>query len=683
MSRPKIAQLSRRGPRYVGLLLRLLLLGGVVHTPTSYGTPDPVLVGAGDIATCDSAADEATAALLDSIAGTIYTTGDNAYPLGTDADFRDCYAPAWGRLKARTLPSAGNHEYYTDAGRPYYDYFGAAAGPRDQGYYSYDLGAWHVVVLNSNIPIDSASDQIQWLRADLASNPTQCTVAYWHHPLFNSGNHGNHPYMRDAWHVLYEFGVDVVINGHDHNYERFASQDPDGRADPRGIREFIVGTGGGPPYPLKDIQPNSEIHNATTFGVLKFTLHPTSYDWEFIPVPGATFRDQGTATCVDGPPSPHAPTTSGLSPTTATVGGSDLNLQVNGTYFSKDSVVQWNGVNRPTQFVNSTQLVATIPGSALNTPGTASITVVDPQGQSPSNAQEFMIAEPINDNLLANGGFEDDADNNQQPDKWWNNEYVKRHTGVVYSGTASMQHYATNNSGYTISQTANNLTAGTTYTFSGRVNIPPSTPLQGAFDFVLMIKWRDANKQSIRTDTLHVFKQPTEGWQTISARLEAPAGTTNAQVQMVTDVLNAAVYVDELVLRVPTTQTASSSASPVASTASTANQDLATTPAAIFGDGPTPTPAPSITPVASATPESQTVANAATAPNSEPSPTALSMIAGAVDNDANSLAEVVDAAEPIASWLDLGYTVLGGVLLLVVVIQVIGLGYVVRIITKI
>ncbi|PLS79712.1 MAG: hypothetical protein CYG59_11860, partial [Chloroflexi bacterium] len=218
---------------------------------------------------------------------------------------------------------------------------------------------------------------------------------------------------------------------------------------------------------------------------------------------------------------------------------------------------------------------------------------------------------------------------------------------------------------------------------SGRVNIPPSTPLQGAFDFELIIKWRDPNKQSIRTDTLHVFKQPTEGWQTVSATLEAPAGTTNAQVQMVTDVLNAAVYVDELVLRVPTTQTASSSASPVASTASTANQDLATTPAAIFGDGPTPTPAPSITPVASATPESQTVANAATAPNSEPSPTALSMIAGAVDNDANSLAEVVDAAEPIASWLDLGYTVLGGVLLLVVVIQVIGLGYVVRIITKI
>lgn len=142
MSRSIITRLSRRGQRCFGLLLGLVLLGGSAVQPlTSYGTPDPVLVGAGDIATCDSPGDEATAALLDSIEGTIYTTGDNAYPMGTDADFRDCYAPTWGRLKARTLPSAGNHEYYTDAGRPYYDYFGAAAGPRDKGYYSYELGA--------------------------------------------------------------------------------------------------------------------------------------------------------------------------------------------------------------------------------------------------------------------------------------------------------------------------------------------------------------------------------------------------------------------------------------------------------------------------------------------------------------------------------------------------------------
>lgn len=194
MTRSRIKQPRIQGLAFAGYLIGLLLiLGTAAYPPVSQANSDPVLVGAGDIAVCDSGADEATAALLDQMESTIFTTGDNAYPMGSYADFRDCYNPSWGRLKARTRPSAGNHEYYTDTGSPYYDYFGTAAGPRKEGYYSYDLGTWHVAVLNSNIAIDAASEQIQWLRADLAAASTQCTVAYWHHPLFNSGKHGNHP----------------------------------------------------------------------------------------------------------------------------------------------------------------------------------------------------------------------------------------------------------------------------------------------------------------------------------------------------------------------------------------------------------------------------------------------------------------------------------------------------------
>lgn len=269
---------------------------------TSSAPSDPVLVGAGDIADCDTQDDEATAALLAAIPGTVFTTGDNVYDYGTDEEFANCYQPSWGMVKGRTFPSVGNHEYRTAGAGPYFAYFGAAAGKSGEGYYSYNLGAWHIIVLNSNCVeiggCQAGSPQEQWLRQDLAANPTLCTLAYWHHPRFNSGNHGNHPAMEDFWQALYDYGAEVVLNGHAHSYERFAPQDPNGVADPmNGVLEFVVGTGGKNHTPLGEIQPNSEVANADTFGVLKLILHPTSFEWEFIPVAGKTFTDSGNRSC--------------------------------------------------------------------------------------------------------------------------------------------------------------------------------------------------------------------------------------------------------------------------------------------------------------------------------------------------------------------------------------------------
>lgn len=256
---------------------------------------DPVFVGAGDIADCDVTEDEATATLLDGIDGTVFTLGDNAYESGSAESFTNCYGPTWGRHIDRTRPSPGNH----DEGPPYYDYFGANAGPWGLGYYSYDLGAWHIISLNSEVEVGAGSAQEQWLRADLAAHPAVCTLAYWHRPRFNSGNHGNSEKMQAVWDALYEYEADVVLNGHAHDYERFAPQNPDGVADPeRGIREFVAGTGGRYLVGFSTIRDNSEIRNSDTWGVLKLTLHAASYDWEFIPIAGQTFTDSGSSQCV-------------------------------------------------------------------------------------------------------------------------------------------------------------------------------------------------------------------------------------------------------------------------------------------------------------------------------------------------------------------------------------------------
>ena len=274
---------------------------------------DPVFVGAGDIASCSRTQDESTAKLLDNISGTVFTTGDNVYPDGTSSQFNDCYGPTWGRHKNRTKPSPGNHDYHTSGASGYFNYFGSAAGDSSKGYYSYNLGAWHIISLNSEIAQSAGSAQEKWLRADLAANPKTCTLAYWHKPRFSSGQHGNISASQALWQALYDYGADVVLNGHDHTYERFAPQNPNGQADPKGIREFVVGTGGAGLYSFTSNQPNSQVRNNTTYGVLKLTLHSTSYDWQFIPIAGQNFTDSGSANCVSSGsvPTPARTPTSG------------------------------------------------------------------------------------------------------------------------------------------------------------------------------------------------------------------------------------------------------------------------------------------------------------------------------------------------------------------------------------
>jgi hypothetical protein len=294
-------------------------------------TTDPVLVGAGDIVTCNGTADDLTARLLDNISGTVYTLGDNVYPDGTAQQFSDCYGPTWGRHKDRTKPAVGNHDYHVTGAAGYYGYFGEAASPLDnnctggcKGYYSYNLGAWHIIVLNTEIPMNKGSAQEQWLRSDLAANRNTCTLSYFHAPRFSSALHGDAVKTQAVWEALYQYGADVVLNGHDHSYERFAPQNPQGVADPKGIRQFVVGTGGGKLYGWTEIKANSEARNNTDHGVLKLTLHPTSYDWEFVPVAGKTYRDSGSANCVGGGSTPVATATPQPPIATATPAGSLL-----------------------------------------------------------------------------------------------------------------------------------------------------------------------------------------------------------------------------------------------------------------------------------------------------------------------------------------------------------------------
>ncbi|HET7713213.1 MAG TPA: metallophosphoesterase, partial [Patescibacteria group bacterium] len=213
--------------------------------------------------------------------------------------------PSWGRHKNRTKPSPGNHDYNTSGATGYYNYFGANAGSPSTGYYSYNLGSWHVVVLNSNCSAVGGcgvgSAQEQWLRSDLAANPGVCTLSYWHHPRFSSGStHGSNTAYQPFWQALYDYKADVILVGHEHNYERFSPQDPAGASDPgRGIRQFVVGTGGRSHYGFGTILTNSEVRNGDTYGVLKLTLKQSSYSWQFIPEAGKSFTDSGESNCVN------------------------------------------------------------------------------------------------------------------------------------------------------------------------------------------------------------------------------------------------------------------------------------------------------------------------------------------------------------------------------------------------
>ena len=246
------------------------------------------LVAAGDIASCNSKGDEATAALVAGIPGTVAVLGDAVYERGTTAEFRDCYS--WRRFRARTRAALGNHEYNTPGAAPARAYF--RLPPR--GYYSYELGAWHVVVLNSNCRpaggCGPGSPQQRWLEADLAASEAACTLAYWHHPRFSSGLHGSDPTMATLWLTLARGGADVVLAGHDHHYERFAPHD--------GIRSFVVGTGGRSIYPvLRRLRSPRSVSLALRYGILRLTLRTSSYGWRFVGLPGSAVGDTGSGRC--------------------------------------------------------------------------------------------------------------------------------------------------------------------------------------------------------------------------------------------------------------------------------------------------------------------------------------------------------------------------------------------------
>ena len=263
------------------------------------GQAPPVLLAAGDIASCQSQGDEATARLLDSLPGTVLALGDNVYRHGSMDEYRQCYEPSWGRHRARTRPTLGNHEYYVRGAAPYFAYFGEAAGPAGKGYYSFDVGGWHVVSLNSNIDARAGSPQERWLRTDLAAHPVRCTLAFWHAARFSSGGkHGSTAAVGPLWRALYEADADVIVEAHDHLYERIAPLAPDGRVDAaRGMRSFIVGTGGGGEHHVfGPILAASEARYNDGPGLLKLTLSGDGYAWEFIAAPGVV-RDRGAGNC--------------------------------------------------------------------------------------------------------------------------------------------------------------------------------------------------------------------------------------------------------------------------------------------------------------------------------------------------------------------------------------------------
>jgi acid phosphatase type 7 len=271
-----------------------------------------VLVGAGDIASCKNPEGaRATAKLIEQIPGTVFAAGDLAYEGGSPDEFEFCYGPTWGRFKDRTKPTLGNHEYVNPTAHGYFEYWGAQAGPAGKGYYSFDLGNWHIVALNTNCYVKSlggcgqGSPEEIWLKEDLAQHPKACIIAFGHHALFSSGvleRHAVHPELKQFWQDLYAAHADLVLAGHEHSYERFAAQDPDGKADPEhGIREIVVGTGGRNHDFLGFAAPHSEVRDWQTFGVLKLSLAPGNYTWEFIPEAGKTFRDSGSGVCHNQP----------------------------------------------------------------------------------------------------------------------------------------------------------------------------------------------------------------------------------------------------------------------------------------------------------------------------------------------------------------------------------------------
>lgn len=317
---------ARRG-RFVtatALLVALSALAGCASLSGNGGMP-PVtpstsasgvtVFAAGDIADCrktpaaDSGAARTAALIGAGIAADptamVLALGDTTYPVGLPAEFADCYAPTWGQFKSRTLPAPGNHEYYTTGAPGYFGYFGAAAGPAQRGYYSTEVGTWHVISLNSNLKAPAADAQLAWLADDLATlrrrDSSACVLAFWHHPLYSSGGHSNNPHMRAIWEALMAARADLVLAAHDHDYERFAPQDAAGNADPAGgIRSFVVGNGGARLTPFTATKANSQAQDNSVHGVIKLVLKARGYEWAFLPVDGSAPRDAGHAGCHAG-----------------------------------------------------------------------------------------------------------------------------------------------------------------------------------------------------------------------------------------------------------------------------------------------------------------------------------------------------------------------------------------------
>lgn len=288
----------------VGVLLAGASCGGhsgpTTPSPGSIDAPLPAgpatILAAGDIGMCDERGPELTAQLLDRNPGIVLALGDLAYPNGSFAQYSRCYAMSWGRHRGRTRPSPGNHDYETTGAAPYFAYFDDLAGPAGDGYYSFVAGGWRLISMNSNIAMSPGSPQYAWLEHELQQS-ARCTLAYWHHPLISSGPNGDNPDTRPLWDLLYAAGADVVLSGHDHIYERYVPQSPDGRLDrERGIRQFIVGTGGATLTHALSVRPNSAVRHIG-HGILKIRLSPDRYEWEFLPVEGTAFSDVGFDLC--------------------------------------------------------------------------------------------------------------------------------------------------------------------------------------------------------------------------------------------------------------------------------------------------------------------------------------------------------------------------------------------------
>jgi Arylsulfotransferase (ASST)/Bacterial Ig domain/RTX calcium-binding nonapeptide repeat (4 copies) len=309
----------RAYPVLPGTVSRDTLRAGMeaMHPPPEPVFPgdDPALLAAGEVASCDSPGDEATAAIIDEHPGTVATLGAGV----SGGSLAACYGPTWGRALPRTRPAAGDEDYGTGGASAYFGYFGAAAGDPAKGYYSYDLGSWHVVVLNSVCGAvggcGAGSPQERWLRADLAATPASCVVAYWQRPRFSSGPGGSDAATQALWLALHDYGADVVLSGGDRIYERFAPQAPSGaRDDAYGIRQFVVGTGGLALDPVGAPAANSEVRRADSLGLLRLGLHSGSYDWSFLTPAGGASPDQGAAPCHRRPPDTTAPVVSLVSP---------------------------------------------------------------------------------------------------------------------------------------------------------------------------------------------------------------------------------------------------------------------------------------------------------------------------------------------------------------------------------